>query len=226
MSFYEEWEKVYSIEKSSNLYFDEFLNLSQDSLKLFLEGPDDKLVQMVRFLVNIPIKEFILRINSSKDYSARDIVQFSNLDNAIMGVSSALKLKKVSLSFLEIGRILFFNKSDVACKKYGENHSKLARELSMVTFERKRDVKISNTPFGVFSLSLDNDDKIQVVRRLLLRNPFIQTFIYNARNGKVKYSDMTKCLAYKTSLRRKSNVKKIINIILEGEECLDNIIWE
>ena len=77
------------------------------------------------------------------------------------------------------------SKEEGACKKYGENHSKLADKLSLVNLNREGCFYVSNTSFGDFSVGMSKVDLLNVVRRLLLRNNFIKLIVKMAKEGNV-----------------------------------------
>ena len=133
------------------------------------------------------------------------------------------------LDFIEIGKKLINAKLDGACKKYGENHSKLAYELNLVNLEKEKRYVVTNTKLGEFLVSIDYDTKKEILKRLWLRNPFIKEMIIRAKNGDCNYSELaSQYLSQSTVLRRKSNVKYVLGYILEEsnyEFILNNITW-
>lgn len=57
------------------------------------------------------------------------ILQFSNFDHGIFEVPRNIKMEGKPLTFNELGKLIMNSKEEGACKKYGENHSKLAYQL-------------------------------------------------------------------------------------------------
>jgi len=113
-----------------------------------------------------------------------------------------------------------------ACKKYGENHAKLAYEFSFVNLEKKTSTIVTNTSLGSFSISLSKDDKYELIKRLALRNKFISSIIFGAKKDMITYSSFaSKVLSESTVNRRKSNVKYLVSLILKDNELLMNIVW-
>lgn len=118
------------------------------------------------------------------------------------------------------------SKLEGACKKYGENHSKLAAELSFVTLTKNGSFYVKNTALGSFTISLTKECKYELIKRLALRNKFIKNIICKAKNGIIYYSSLaSKVLSESTVNRRKSNVKFLTMLILENEHIKNNIIW-
>lgn len=226
MKFYLEWENsLYSIEENKK-YTKRFLSKDDASLKVFNEGTNDELVTVCKFLLEIPISNFIYCIDEDRKCTTDMIIQYSNLEHALVDVVRVLKFNNNSLTFTELGKIIINAKEEGACKKYGENHAKLASELSMVKLERKSATIVSNTSFGDFSVGLSDKDRNELVKRLALRNKFIQKLIYLAKKGLVNYMDVAmETLSESTAIRRKSNVRQIVNLILAGNELANNIIW-
>ena len=226
MNFYREWQNsMYDIEKNRE-YTKRFLNKDIESIEILNCGTVEELIDFCKFLLKIPINNFIFCIDEDRFCSSDMIVQYSNLNHAIIDVSRILKFSDHAMTYTEIGMELIKAKEADACKKYGENHSKLAKELSMVIFEKKHVTKIFNTAFGNFSVDLSKKDRIEIVKRLILRNDFIQKLIYLSKKGLVNYMDIAcETLSESTAKRRKSNVKQLIYLVLENHELLNNIVW-
>ena len=166
MHFYKEWkESLFDIEKNKE-FTKRFLSRDEDSLAVFNNGTYDELINVSKFLLDIPISNFIYCIDHDITCSTDMIFQYSNLEHAIVDVARVLKFNNNPLTFAELGRIIIKAKEEGACKKYGENHAKLANELSMVTLERKGSTYVSNTAFGNFSVELSDKDRIELVKRL------------------------------------------------------------
>ena len=220
MDFYREWAK------EIKRYVKRFLSQDEEITWVFNFGKKEDLVFVCRLLLSIPISQFIECIDEDRECSSDIIFQYSNLEHAIVTVNIILKYSDIPLTFSQLGKKLINAKSDDACKKYGENHSKLARELLMVSFEKSGSTLIKNTSFGDFNISLLSDDRLELVKRLALRNCFVQKIIYYAKNGLVSYMDLaSRYLGKKTAVRRKSNVKKIMYLILGDSELYSRIVW-
>ena len=226
MNFYLEWENNLPNIEENKKYTKMFLSKSEDSIKVFNNGSTEELIYVCKFLLNIPISNFIYCIDENKTCSTDMIIQYSNLEHAILDVPRVLKFNNKPLTFAELGKIIINAKEEGACKKYGENHAKLASELSMVILEKKNSTYVSNTSFGNFSVSLSEKDRRELVKRLAIRNEFIQKLIYLAKKGMVYYMDIAmETLSESTAIRRKSNVRQIVNLILNDNELINNIIW-
>lgn len=225
MGFYEDWRN--STLDDEDYYIQSFLSKSEESLNVFKYGTIEELVVAVTFLLSKPIKYFLDKINKTYDYNPADLVQYSNFDHAITNVCSVISFSKKALTFSEIGKIIMRSKLDGACKKYGENHAKLANELSLVELYKGSSYLVKNTSLGDFTLRISNEDKRQLVKRLALRNKFIQTLIFHAKEEMTYYEELAlKVVSVSTLTRRKSNIKYLVSLILEEDkEILNNIIW-
>lgn len=226
MNFYTEWKKnIFDIEENKK-YTKKFLLKTPESLEIFNNGSTEELIEVCKFLLQLPISNFIYCIEEDRKCTTDMIIQYSNLEHALVDVSRVLKYNKTPLTFSELGKIIIKAKEEGACKKYGENHAKLANEFSMVNLERKSSTEVTNTAFGDLSVELSNDDRLELARRLIIRNEFIQKLIYLAKKGFVIYME-TACetLSVSTALRRKSNNRQLINLVLKDNELINNIVW-
>ena len=225
MGFYSEWLKSIDTQNESK-YINSFLFSTPQSLEPLLNGNVDELLCACKVLINTPIEEFIKRIDEENYFSAENIVQFSNFDHAISSVTNILEIEDRDLTFTELGRLIMHSKLEGACKKYGENHSKLAAEFSLVTLYKNKSYYVRLTPFGQFMNSLDKEEKIEIIKRLALRNCFVKELVFMAKKQVVLYSDLAmSVLSESTMVRRKSNVKYLVSLILENNEILNNIVW-
>lgn len=225
MSFYSEWKNSQNTEKEL-LYIDEFLSSSPASLQVFLDGKKQDLIETCSFLLELPIDKLIDGIKEDCVFAAENIVQFSNFDHAVSNVPVVCETEGRRLSFTELGKFIMHSKLEGACKKYGENHSKLAAELSLVKLEKDKSFYVSNTALGTFFVSLSKQDKYELIKKLALRNCFIRSLIFHAKRELISYSDLAlKVLSESTANRRKSNVKFVVQLILENELIKNNIVW-
>ena len=203
-----------------------FLTKDSESLEVFNNGTTEELISVCKFLLSLPISNFVYCIDKDIDCTSDMIIQYSNLEHAVIDVAKVLKFKKEPLTFAQLGKIIIHAKEEGACKKYGENHAKVAAELSMVKLERKGAIEVTNTSFGNFSVDLSENDRKELVKRLAIRNEFIQKIIYLAKKGFVNYMKVAELtLSESTALRRKSNNKQVVNLILEDNEIINNIVW-
>lgn len=230
MNFFNLWQITRNNSDNQTSFFREFLNSSEESVSTLLNGSEEDLLVFSKLMLNIPIDEFIEQLEfTAFKIKAKDIIQFSNFNHGVIDVNRIIKFNNKPMTFNEIGDEIMHCKLIGACKKYGENHSKLAYQFNLVKIERRECCYVSNTNFGEFSVSFSKNDKIEIIRRLGLRNIFVKRVIFDAINGNCDYKLLTKnILSDSTSERRKSNVKYLIELILKKtqyEYLLNNIVW-
>lgn len=227
--FYHEWTKAKQTGKDCSKFILSFLEYTPESISAFLSGNTDEVVNAIKLLLSVSIDEFLDSIKSDSIFSSKDIFQYSNLDNAIVSLCNILNYESESLSFFEAGQKLTHSDRELACVKYGENHIKLAEAFSLVKIEkidRKSACRASITTLGSVFTSLTSEERIQLVRRLAIRNPFVKSLLFNAQNGYVAYCDLASQVLFgQTITRRKHNVEIIIDLILEDHPIKNNIRW-
>ena len=229
--FYEEWLEVRESGNPDKSFIDGFLNQNRESLEVFLCGNHDSVIRAIKVLLSVPVSDFIESINKKPTFKARDVVQYSKLEDAITTVCNILEYEDCLLSYEDLGRQLSHATKQTACIKYGENHAKTAAALSLVIIEKKREEEKSKnmvriSPLGSVTTLLDSDNKIELIRRLAIRNPFIKTLIFNAKQGEVSYAECASTvLSGQTIVRRRHNNEILINIILRDDPLKNNIRW-
>lgn len=230
MDFYKVWNDVKRINVDEKGFYDEFLSSTDKSLMAFDSVDINDILIICNVLVNVEVNALVdnIKINI-EEIIARDVPQYSNFKNALEGVNRVLLFSENALTFEELGRKLINSKSSGACKKYGENHAKMAQELSLVTISRQGVNLVSNTSFGNMYLTLTDEMKLILAQRLLLRNKFIQLLVIKAMSGDCSYYQLTEgIISRSTAIRRKSNCKVIVELILKNtcyENLLHNISW-
>lgn len=229
MNFYSKWSYLKTNNLDYKRFINSFLNKEEDSVSIFYCGNESDCIFAIKFLLTLSIDELIENIDKPNEILPEDIMQFSSLENAISSVTKTIKLEGRPLNFIEIGKLIMNSKLDGACKKYGENHSKTAKEMSLVSFSKDGQTFVSNTILGNVSVSLLKEDKLELASKLLTRNPIVKQIIFDAKNGNADYTDITKnLLSPSTQARRKSNIKQVVELILSKSSyrnLLKNIVW-
>lgn len=225
MDFYLRWSRNINT-KNEFLFIDSFMNKTYESIEPLLYGKRDDVILACRVLLATPIKKFISSVKHEALCFAKDIVQYSNFDKAVDELLRICEAEEKGLTFNQIGKFLMSSETSVACKKYGENHSKLAYELSLVQIKRKKVSEVSITALGRLFIITDDGNKYEIIKRLAIRNPFIKNLILAAKSGIVYYDDMVQhILSETTALRRKANVKYLTELILKNDYIKNNIFW-
>ncbi|MDD4353787.1 MAG: hypothetical protein PHN56_05005 [Candidatus Nanoarchaeia archaeon] len=231
MNFYEIWKEAKTNNISEESFLSDFLSLTESSIYVLNNGTQNELITFCNVLLDTSIEKLIDSIGfvDASLINPDIILQFSNFEHGVFEVPINIKMEGRPLTFNELGKLIMNSKEDGACKKYGENHSKLAYQLSLVNLNRNGCFYVNNTAFGDFSVGMSKDDLINIGRRLLLRNNFIKLIIKMAKDGNCDYSLLAKkFLSESTAERRKSNVKYAVNLVLNGtkyEPLLKNIVW-
>ena len=229
MSFYSEWQDILEKGLSDEQYVKGFLDYSEQSLSVLYTGNETDILGAITLLLSVPISTFISAIDHDYSFFAKDVIQYSKLEDATITICNILEYEEVSLSYEEAGKKLTHAPQQYACIKYGENHAKTAAALSLVIIEKNKEKKcnlVRISPLGSISTLLDNNDRQQLIRRLAIRNPFIKSLIFRAKQGDVSYKDcVSSALSGETIVRRKHNNEILINLILENEPINNNIRW-
>lgn len=156
------------------------------------------------------------------EMTAQDIPQFSDFDQVINGtliIANEFYENGESLTYDKLGELLPGNrkKTNVARKKYGENHAKTAELLEFVTILPERTRKIVITPLGRLFVEAMEEERKRILVRQLLRTTIVQDILnYYSLNGPFNILDyLEQYLSHKTAERRKSNVKTFFKVLAE-----------
>lgn len=227
--FYQEWTRSKEDGVDCSRFALSFLDYSEESVQPFLIGSVDEVVSAIKLLLSVSVDELLCLIKTDIVFSSKDIFQYSNLEDAIVTLCNILEYESEALSFFEAGQKLTKSDSELACVKYGENHIKLAEALSLVKLEKinyKNAQKARITSLGSVFARLSSAEKYELIRRLALRNSFVKSLIYNAKNEEITYCSLaSRVLSGQTILRRKHNVEIIVDIILADHPIKNNIRW-
>lgn len=230
MSFYGEWLRAKDDAAIEQDYLQCFLDYSPKSIEVLHYGKESETVEAVQVLLSIPIQRFVEAINHSYPFESKDVFQFSSIYDATDRLCNVLEYEEDALSYEEAGRILTKAPQAYACIKYGENHAKTAAMLSLVIIERVPNRKCNMTrisSLGSVYTQLSPDEKQELLRRLAIRNPFIKTIIFDAKNGSASYVELVSAvLSGQTIIRRKHNNEIIMDLILGEDPLNDRIGWQ
>ncbi|MEG0408401.1 MAG: hypothetical protein RR623_05955 [Bacilli bacterium] len=218
MGFYDEWIECIENNKDDIFYVKSFLYCSVSSIESIENGSEKCLMRIVDFLTGYDKNRIINIIDDNfiKIITSVDVIQFSNFKIGTEELTHLLSYEKKGLTFNELGYLLIDASSDGAAEKYGENHAKVAKELNLVSFSKEKPYIVHNTRLGDLFPYLNDDKQNKLISILSLRDPLIMTIIAKAKHGKVEYCNEVECLADSTKLRRKSNVKYLIDLALTG----------
>ena len=231
-AFYSEWLEKRRHEEDDSYYITSFLRATDEAMEPLMSGCNSDLESAFLILKQVPIEEFIEAIKKEekpRELIPVDVPCFSNLKNGASRLNELLEFEPNGISFEKAGYQLMHSVRKGARLKYGENHSKLAAMMSLVMIYRKGVCITKATPWGTFLTRYDWDMKEDVLRKLLLRDLCVKSLVKCALEGSVMYRDVVKNLAPSTAIRRRSNVKCLVNFVLKGtayEKILSYIDWE
>ena len=99
--------------------------------------------KIINALLSISLELYPTLLDKSiedKVFCASDIPQFSNMETAMYYIPKLLFEERSVFTYSEIGNLIHNCKSEVASKKYGENHAKLTVMMGLACFTKKKDV--------------------------------------------------------------------------------------
>ena len=132
-------------------------------------------------------------------------------------------------NFINLGYQIVAAANEAANRKYGENHARLAEALNLATISASKPRYAKLSPWGRYLLQYSLDEKLDIFKKFLLREHYLQEIITQAVCGTASYFEIVSFLSYSTALRRRSNTHHIVDFILTGtdlEYCLSNIDWQ
>ena len=229
MCFYDDWFQCIKLKENEGDYIEAFLKKKDFTIRIFNNGSTDEIATACKILVNYDIQRMIDAISDDykNELEPSKIIQFSNFENGTTNLVQTLYNEEGGLSYCEIGRRLAGSVEEGAAIKYGENHSKLARDFNLVTIANAKPTTVKITNFGRCFVFLDNDEQIKLLRLLGLRDPLIQNLIIHAKKEITYYAKEASCLSVSTMIRRRGNVKKLFELIFDDLDfsIINNIIW-
>ena len=227
MNFFGEWEK--NLENIK--YFHAFLAEKDYVTQILKSGSAMEEEQAFHVLQKIPLERFIdciCRLCPKHDFDKSDVPIFSNFERAAIRVPELLEFSENGLTFDELGYQLMQCKKEAAKKKYGENQGKIAELCGLAEITNQRPRIVTLTSFGKYVIPYSAEEKIPVLKKMILRNAYLQCLIKRASVGPVNYSDTVSCLAKSNQERRRTNVSHLMEFIFKGskrESILRNIDW-
>jgi len=167
-------------------------------------------------LLETPLSDIfdaVINSQSEEEVLPSNIPQFSEMSDAYLNTPNILGRSGIDMTYGELGTYLDNGKekNDVARRKYGENHAKLAALLDLVAIKSLNKVSIS--VFGKAYNKRNEDEKKMIVARLLFRIPIIQKMLREALSSEVYIEDELIGLSMQTKKRRKPNITSIVKFI-------------
>ena len=194
-----------------------------DILNCNIKGIEQQARDYLEELANIPLSYFVDHIISTykrEPIMAADVLQFSDISDATINVCSVICAQdNTGLCFQDIGKLLLDDnipRSQTAFNKYGENHIKTAELLGLAFKTGKRQYYLSST--GVAYCKLPDELRDKVLARLILRNKLFVQLVLVASNSSFQLETFLYDLSESTYLRRRTNIKFVINLLLASPE--------
>lgn len=196
--------------------------INKNSLYYSYDFPEQEVRAYVQEIISEPIDRYIAYIKALKEreqITSKDVFQFSDLSDATIVICEKIKAhNNPGVRYIDVGKILLDDgkvRKDGAYTKYGENHVKTAEAMGLF-FELSRTYFLSC--LGYVYCDLSDDDRQKLLTRLLLRNRLIIRMMQASGNGNVNAREFLYMLSDSTYLRRKSNIKAVLNILGSSDE--------
>lgn len=163
-------------------------------------------------LSSVSTKDIICELSKilkTEAFTSSMIPQFSSLDDCFESVNKLIRSGLDGVSFARMGYFLRTNqrKKGADCK-YGENHSKCAGLMGLCRIQNG----VWRNSYSYAYESLDDVTKIGIRPKLCLGIGLIRGFFVNGQSEQYIQSAMS-CLSESTQLRRKSNIKTLIETV-------------
>lgn len=230
--FYENWYKKRTNGTDDSDCLISFIKGTAESVQPLFEGSDTELATVFSVLKQVPIEDFLSVVQQEKvarELTPADVPCFSTLKNGASRLNELLEFEPDGLTFSDAGYQLMNSVKPGARVKYGENHSKLAAMMSLVTISSNRPAIVRATRWGTYLTRYNWCAKEDVLRKLLLRDLCVKTIVKNALIGSTTYRNAVQVLSTSTAIRRRTNVRCLVEFVLSGtdrEEVLSRIDWE
>ena len=167
------------------------------------------------------IKEF----PSSEQVLPSNIPQFSDINDVFFFVPDVLSRSGEAMSFDELGVYLDNGKEkkEVARRKYGENHSKLATLLDLAVITSCSNAyKVNLSVFGAAFCKRSREEQKALAVRLMFRIPIVQEILLDALESEVNILDKLASLSPQTQKRRRPNIITLVQLINESVKRKDS----
>jgi len=227
MNFFTLWKEQKKLSFDDREYMYEFLRSSEAINTILHNGTESDELDVINVLSLTSVDALIDVIKATcyeePAFTAADVPCFSMLSNGIIRLPELLEFYPDGMSFYEIGYQIKKQPNPNACVKYGENHAKLASKLSLAVISNGKPVVVQGTSIGRILVKYTIDEKKNVLRCLLLRDPFMQYLIHHIVVEDSSYSEIVAFLKPSTAYRRKTSVKQLAEFAIEGSSYTDTL---
>lgn len=232
MDFYAEWLDQIANNGDDGRFINAFFDKDPMTTDFLVEPYDrNRFLIMLSLFQSLPTERLFSAIKLRgyvDDYNTIDISQFSDLSKAIESVPRILEFYPQGISYYALGEKLMGSREYEACRKYGENHARMASVMSLAALSKNQPRLVYPTTLGHFLVDYSVQEKVKLLKALLLRNPFLRAMVLIAIMGNCSYGNLMKDLAKTTAMRRRQSIRHLMNFLFTGtemESCLENIDW-
>lgn len=201
-----------------------------DSFYIENSNWEDRSSVIMEYLKKMSVDTLLTEIECSdkerKEISPANVSQFSSID-AVDYVVQIVEDSVEDIDFAYVGYMMNKSSNETAQRKYGENHLKLAIQMGLVS---EKPYKV--TALGEHYLHLQDYEKKAIRPKLYLRIPVVQKILIESKAKRIDGTKMLmEVLSESTAIRRRSNIKKLIEEIKEiasvemQKQIVDNIYW-
>jgi len=233
MNFYSTWGDTLDLGIDDTAFITAYIDELPITQVVWDHGNSDEVEQAVQTLCRIPAIRFVEAISacdSVDEIIAAEVPCFSTFTNGIIRVNELLEFAEAGLTYAEIGYQLVNTPNLMAQIKYGENHSKLAAKMSLVSIANPhRHALVTSTALGHYLVAVPIEEKEDILRKLLLRDHCIKVIVKQAMMGQANYRSIVKKLSDSTAYRRRTSVKCAVEFALgspDTKHLLSNIVWD
>ena len=189
---------------------------------LFYTFPQEEVQVYVEQVIAEPLPRFLSYMDKMSERTrieSGDVFQFSDLDDGTTVFCEKMKrTDNPGMKFIDIGRLLLDDgkeRKEGALIKYGENHAKTAEMLGL-SFELCKTYYLSG--IGYIYAELSEEKQQRFLTRLVLRNKLVTRLYQASKNGNINMREFLYMLSDSTYLRRRSNIKSVLNVLVKSEE--------
>lgn len=183
--------------------------------------PKDRILEYINKVIDIPYADFIAYLKenpNTREINSSHITQCSSFTACEASLCEVLLSENnPGLEYAEIGILLssyVSSNTSGALRKYGENQIKTAYQLGLA-FEYYNHWYLSC--LGYVYLDLDNEKRLNILARTLLRDPLYAKLIVDITQQDIYLKDYMDFLSVATINRRLPSVVKLLSICLS--EC-------
>lgn len=190
------------------------IEINQKLQELDYSFPRNEFLIYIKKIINTDVNDFLNWIDKNPFFTidSTDMPQISDFNNSFYNVVfKIIKAGDKGLRYVDIGKILQndnVDRSDIANRKYGENHAKAAEYLGYL-YSMKFYYYVSCIGYSLDFLN--DDEKAKLFTRLLIRtNLFKAIYVLSKQNSSINFRSLFDLLSDQTYKRRLGGTKLIL----------------